>query len=84
MLIREATPGQLSQVCSVTPAADGLVYIIARKNERTAEDLFGWREVKNSEVTYSPVKATYPSKFSARKQKPERRSKFRKPRISAA
>ena len=69
MLIREATPGQLSQVCSVTPAADGLVYIIARKNERTAEDLFGWREVKNSEVTYSTSKGDVSLKIFSKKAK---------------
>ena len=69
MLIREATPGQLSQVCSVTPTADGLVYIIARKNERTAEDLFGWREVKNSEVTYSPSKGDVSLKIFSKKAK---------------
>ena len=84
MLIREATPGQLSQVCSVTPTADGLVYIIARKNERTAEDLFGWREVKNSEVTYSTSKGDVFLKIFSKKAKAGRRSKFRKPRISAA
>lgn len=69
MLIREATPGQLSQVYSVTPAADGLVYIIARKNERTAEDLFGWREVKNSEVTYSTSKGDVSLKIFSKKAK---------------
>lgn len=69
MLIREATPGQLSQVCSVTPTADGLVYIIARKNERTAEDLFGWREVKNSEVTYSTSKGDVSLKIFSKKAK---------------
>ena len=69
MLIREATPGQLSQVCSVTPAADGLVYIIARKNEWTAEDLFGWREVKNSEVTYSTSKGDVSLKIFSKKAK---------------
>lgn len=69
MLIREATPGQLSQVCSVTPTADGLVYIIARKNERTAEDLFGWREVKNSEVTYSTSKGDVFLKIFSKKAK---------------
>lgn len=69
MLIREATPGQLSQVCSVTPAADGLVYIIARKNERTAEDLFGWREVKNSEVTYSTSKGDVSLNIFSKKAK---------------
>ena len=69
MLIREATPGQLSQVCSVTPAADGLGYIIARKNERTAEDLFGWREVKNSEVTYSTSKGDVSLKIFSKKAK---------------
>ena len=69
MLIREATPGQLSQVCSVTPAADGLVYIIARKNERTAEDLFGWREVKNSEVTDSTSKGDVSLKIFSKKAK---------------
>ena len=69
MLIREATPGQLSQVCSVTPTADGLVYIIARKNERTAEDPFGWREVKNSEVTYSTSKGDVSLKIFSKKAK---------------
>ena len=49
--------------------ADGMVYIIARKNERTAEDLFGWREVKNSEVTYSTHKGDESLKIFSKKAK---------------
>ena len=45
------------------------VYIIARKNERTAEDLFGWREVKNSEVTYSTSKGDVSLKIFSKKAK---------------
>ena len=69
MLIRNATVGILSQSCTIVPDADGMVYIIARKNERTAEDLFGWREVKNSEVTYSTHKGDESLKIFSKKAK---------------
>lgn len=69
MLIREATPGELSQSSSVVPKSDGMVYVVARKNERTLEDLYGWREVRDSEVTYSTSKGDVSLKIFCRKAK---------------
>ena len=83
MLIREATPGELTQPCSVIPKTDGMLYVIARKNERTLEDLYGWREVKDSEITYSPPKGMFRSKYFAKKPKQEKRWNFPEPRIFA-
>ena len=69
MLIREATPGELTQPCSVIPKTDGMLYVIARKNERTLEDLYGWREVKDSEITYSTAKGDVSLKIFCKKAK---------------
>lgn len=56
MLVRNVKSGELSQRCVVTPDADGVLYIVARKNNRTSEDLYGWREVKGAQMHYATSK----------------------------
>ena len=69
MLIREATPGELTQSCSVVPKTDGMLYVIARKNERTNSYLYAWQEVRNSEITYSTAKGDVSLKIFCKKAK---------------
>ena len=56
MLVRNVKSGELSSRCVVTPDADGMLYIVARKNSRTEEDLYGWKEIPGAEVYYSTNK----------------------------
>lgn len=69
MLVRNAGGGTLSQQCLLTPDADGYVYIVARKNDRTQDDLYGWREVSGSEVCYSTSKGDEKLSIFAKKAK---------------
>ena len=39
--------------CTITAAADGKIYILARANKRNAEALKGWMRETSAKVTYA-------------------------------